>query len=64
MGRSFFLVRLPQDGTDITLCNSSAQDFALAAKSVRMRKFSAKESGPLLKANSKWAGFHDSEAEG
>ena len=43
--------------------NSSAQDFAPAAKSVRMRKFSQRIQ-PFAKANFKWAGFRNSEAEG
>ncbi len=42
--------------------NSSDQDFALAAKSARMCRFS-QESSPLLKANFKWAGFGNSEGE-
>ena len=43
--------------------NSSAQDFALAAKSVKIR-FGREESGTLPKANLKCAGFSNRAAEG
>ena len=53
----------------VAVCNSSAQDFALAAKSVRTYKLSRKESAPRRRRLGKIElcsidRFRNSEAEG